>query len=149
MSEKTKIVTPHWIMRLLGARAATFELASNGLRVTTSTGERHVVLTESLASGVNCIDGIIFSKLVLNTDNGRKKFGGLRKKDASIIFPWLQQHWIEQLTPSVTETAHQIKAILNKGYLRRSRLPKVQKLAQRATEKFGTVPEGDWTSNVI
>ncbi len=148
MSNKSKSATPHWIMRLLGAESATFSLDKNGLNVKTKSGDRYVVLTESLAGSVDCIDGVIFSKLVLKTDKGTKKFRGLSKRDALQLFAWLRQFWIEQLAPVVTETAHQIKALLDKGYLRSSRLIKVQELAQNAVEKFVTTPDKSWATNV-
>ena len=135
-------------MRLLGAESATFSLVKKGLSVKTKSGERYVILTESLASGVECIEGIFFSKLALKTDKGKRRFGGLRKQDALQLYAWLRRYWIEQLDPMVTETAHQIKIILNKGYLRSSRLVKVQALAQKAVKQFHAVPENSWASNV-
>ena len=86
MSNNSKSTTPHWIMRLLGAKAATFSLVDNGLSVSAEPGEHYVVLTDSLAAGVDCVDGFFFSKLVLKTDKGTMKFCGLRKKDALMFF---------------------------------------------------------------
>ena len=107
-----------------------------------------MVLTESLAGSIECINGVFFSKLVLKTDKGTKKLRGLRKRDALELYAWLRQFWIEQLAPMVNETALQIKSILDKGYLRSSRLIKVQALAQNAVEMFVAVPDDSWATNV-
>ncbi len=144
MNSTGKTVAPHWIMRLFGAESATFSLVKNGLSVRTKSGDHYVVLTESLAGSVDCIDGIFFSKLILKTNKGAKKFSSLPKKDASLLYAWLRQYWIKQLTPIVVETAKQIKVILSRGYLRSSRLKIIQELARSAVAKFLVVPDDSW-----
>jgi hypothetical protein len=68
--------------------------------------------------------------LVKNGLSVEIKSGGLRKKDASLLlFVWLRQYWIEQLSHIVVGTAQQIRAILSHGYLRRSGFELIQALA--------------------
>jgi hypothetical protein len=105
-------------MRLLGAEAATFSLDENGLSVKTKSDDTYVVLTESLSGKAVCVNGVFFSKLILKTDKGTKKFGGLRKRDAAELYLWMRHYWIEQLTQIVVDAAQQIKVVLGKGYFR-------------------------------
>jgi len=128
-------------MQLIGAEAATFSLDKNGLSVKTKSGDKYLVLTESLAGEAVCVHGVFFSKLVVKTDKGIKKFGGLRKHDAAELYLWMRLYWIEQLIPVVARSAHKIKTIVGKGYLRSSRLKYVQQLAQKTVQKFHKLPD--------
>ena len=49
MASNHRQVTPHWIMRLFGAKSASFRLTESGLSVEMLSGERYIVLIESLA----------------------------------------------------------------------------------------------------
>ena len=71
---KGREVSPHWLMKLLGAESATFRLAENGLSVESTKGEHYVVLVESLSNKAAFREGRFFSRLVLLTDKGEKVF---------------------------------------------------------------------------
>jgi len=67
-------VAPHWLMRLFGAQAATFTLGDKGLAVTTKSGENYHIEATSLANEATFQEGVVFSRLVLQTDCGEKGF---------------------------------------------------------------------------
>lgn len=130
MATDNKHIAPHWIMRLLGAKSATFTLHSDGISVHSNSGDQYTILIESLIDEAILGKGVFFSQLVLNTDKGIKTFGGLRERDARQLFNWLRQFWLEQLTPVISHIATLIQSIVSKGYLRSSRLSIVQSLAK-------------------
>ena len=139
-------VTPHWFMRLFGAKSATFHLAESGLSVEMDAGERYLVLTDSLAHKAVYRHGLLFSKLTLQTDKGPLQLWGLPKADAARLYDWLREYWLSQLLPIVNKAAKQLKMILDKRYLRTSHLPKIQQFAQGAVDRFRQVPDGDWVA---
>ncbi len=83
-------------MRLFGAQAATFALGDKGLAVTTKGGENYLIEATSLVNQATFQEGIVFSRLVLQTDCGEKVFPGLRKADGERLFQWLRAHWLTQ-----------------------------------------------------
>lgn len=141
MSQDEKLLAPHWIVRLFGGSRSTFTLSENGITVCKENGEKFTVLTESFLQDATLDNGLFFSKLILKTDQGEKKFRGLREADAKALFAWLRDYWYQQLAPVITEQAMAIKRILATGYLRTSKWNKVQQLAQQGLKRFGEVPE--------
>ena len=140
--------TPHWLMRLFGAQAATFHLSDNGLQVQTAKGEQCFVLAESFANEAVFHEGAVFSCLVLSTDKGTRTFRGLRKQDAKALFDWLRGHWLAQLSPRIALVADEIKAILAKGYPRQSRIDAIAELARGGLSSFNKIPESEWCSDL-
>lgn len=141
-------VTPHWLMRLFGAQPAIFKLADNGLWVETDKGEQYVILVESLINPATFEQGAFFSRLLLRTDRGDKIFGGLSKKNGESLFDWLRAHWLQQLAPEVAQTASNIRALLNKGYPRQSRLDQAMAWASSSLASFKVVPDPSWCRGV-
>jgi DNA helicase-4 len=148
MSNNHRQITPYWFMRLFGAKSASFQLDESSLTLHASTGERYVVLTESLANESVYHQGLFFSQLILQTDKGTIRFGGLPKRDAVQLYDCFRQYWLTHLAPVIDKTAHQLQLILDRRYLRTSHIPKVQSFAQRAVDKFHIVPAGDWLGSV-
>lgn len=144
----TRQVVPHWLMRLFGAEAASFRSADNGLLVESEKGGRYVILVESLANKAAFNEGTFFSSLVLITDKGTKTFRGLRKQEGKALFDWLRACWLTQLAPDVTQAAHEINAILAKGYPRQSRIDTVVAMAKAALSRFHIVPDPDWCPEI-
>ncbi len=62
MVSNHKEITPNWIMRLFGAKSASFRLTESGLSVELDPGERYVVLTESLSDEAVYHQGLFFFK---------------------------------------------------------------------------------------
>lgn len=141
-------VAPHWLMRLFGAQAATFSLGDKGLEVRTKSGENYLIEATSLANEATFREGIVFSRLVLQTDCGEKVFPGLRKADGERLFHWLRAHWLRKLAPEIEQVVGKIRALLNKGYPRQSRLDAARVMAEQALQRFQRVPEPQWCSDV-
>ncbi len=141
-------IDPHWLMRLFGAESATFNLANGGLQVVTKNGDRYLILAESLANEATFQEGMVFARLVLQTDAGPKTFSGLRKKDAQALFHWLRQHWIRQLSPEVAKTAEDIRTLMAKGYPRQSRIDLAKEMARHSLSRFVRVPEAEWCEDI-
>ncbi len=141
-------VAPHWLMRLFGAQAATFTLGDKGLEVTTKSGENYLIEATSLANEATFREGVVFSRLVLQTDCGEKVFPGLRKADGEKLFHWLRAHWLRKLAPEIEQVVRKIRALLNKGYPRQSRLDAARVMAEQALQRFQRVPEPQWVSLV-
>jgi DNA helicase-4 len=135
-------------MRLFGAESATFNLANGGLQVVTKNGDRYLILAESLANEATFQEGMVFARLVLQTDVGPKTFSGLRKKEAQALFRWLRQHWLKQLAPEVAKTADNIRSLLAKGYPRQSRIDLAKEMAQQVLRRFVRVPEAEWCEGI-
>ncbi len=148
MATDSKVIAPHWIMQFLGAKSATFTVIGDRITFNTDSGERYTILIESLIDEVVCESGVLFSKLVMQTDKGKKAFGGLRQRDAQHVLNWLRQLWLEQLTPDINHIAALIKSIISKGYMRSSRLRIVQGLAKAGVEKFRKIPDETWAGNI-
>ena len=146
--ESSKHIDPHWLMRLFGAKSATFNLDNGGLRVVTRDGGEYLILAESLANEATLQEGVFFARLVLQTDAGPKSFSGLNKKDAQALFRWLRQHWLRQLAPEVVKTAEKIKQILAEGYPRQSRIDMARALAQKTLTRFVRVPMPEWCEGI-
>lgn len=144
----SKHIAPHWLMRFFGAKSATFQLAGEGLQVVTRNGDKYQILTESLANEATFQEGVLFSRLVLQTNTGLKTFSGLRKKDALTLFWWLRAHWLKQLAPEIVKTAEDIRALLTLGYPRQSRLEAARTMAQQALARFVRVPAPEWCADV-
>lgn len=140
-------IAPHWIMRMLGAQSATFQLENASLCVKLANGDSCEVLVESLAKQT-LHEGFLFSQLVLRTDRGDKTFRGIRKQDAKAMFDWLRAHWIEQLAPRVAQAAQQIRSLLNQGYPRQSHIDRILGLARDAVSRFGGAPDPLWCEGV-
>ena len=146
--EVSRKITPHWIMRLFGAKDVSFLAIDGGLQAETEKGDRYVILVDSLANEAALKEGTFFSRLVLRTDKGTKTFRGLNKKDCRALFNWLRGHWLTLLAPDVTKIASEIQAILMKGYPRQSRIDEVVHLAHQALSTFHKVPESDWCQDI-
>lgn len=147
-SQEFMKVTPHWIMKLLGMKSHAFTLVPEGLKIESETGDIYVVLIGSLSSEVQLREGLLFSKLLLNTDQGLRSFSGLRKKEAKALFEWLRKIWLEKLAPDVAITAKSVKSILAKGYPRTSRIKSAQLLAKDTFIKFQVEPEQSWCPSI-
>jgi DNA helicase-4 len=141
-------VTPHWIMELLGMKSHTFSLVPEGLKIEPEKGDIYVVLIESLSNEVQLQDGLFFSRLLLNTNQGVRSFSGLRKKEAKALFEWLRKIWLEKLAPDVAITAKLIRSKLASGYARTSRITSAQTLAKKLFIKFQVVPEQSWCPEI-
>jgi len=144
----SKHIAPHWLMRFFGAKSATFELVGEGLQVVTKNNDKYLILAESLANEATFQEGILFAKLVLQTNIGPKTLTGLGKTDAQALFWWLREHWLRQLGPEVVKTAENIQALLSRGYPRQSRLEEARALAQQSLACFLRVPEPEWCMDV-
>lgn len=146
MKTKTsmRLIEPHWIFRLLGAKTASLRLTDAGLRVRADSGEEYVILADSLANEATFKEGILFSRLILQTDRGEKTFRGLSKLDGEALFVWLRATWIEQLLPAVSQAEYQIKKILARGYPRTSRITKAKQIATKAMLGVKRVPKQEW-----
>jgi DNA helicase IV len=141
-------VTPHWIMKLLGMKSHSFNLVPEGLKIEPETGDIYVVLIESLINEVQLREGLLFSKLLVNTDQGVRSVSGLRKKEAKALFDWLRNIWLTKLAPDVAIVAKLIKSKLASGYPRASRIKSAQTLAQNIFIKFQAEPEQSWCPGI-
>ncbi|MDE2832360.1 MAG: hypothetical protein OXN20_19770, partial [Gemmatimonadota bacterium] len=90
---KNKSVTPHWMMRLLGARKATILISSDGLILERAGGERFALCDEDLTREDVLYRGRLFFELVLPTDRGEERLKGLRKAEVEGFFDWLEDYW--------------------------------------------------------
>jgi DNA helicase IV len=141
-------VTPHWFMKLFGMKSHAFNLVHEGLKIESETGDIYVVLIESLINEVQLREGLLFSKLLVNTDQGVRSFSGLRKKETKALFEWLRKIWLIKLAPDVAKTAKLIKSMLDMGYPRKSRIKSAQALAKSIFIKFQAEPEQSWCPEI-
>lgn len=135
-------------MRLFGAESATFQFTGEGLQVLMKHDDKHLIVEESLVNESALQEGVLFTKLMLQTNTGPRTFSGLRKKDAQALLRWLREHWLRQLAPEVEKTAENIRALLNKGYPRQSRLEAARAMAQQNLARFVRVPEPEWYTDL-
>ena len=142
---KNRIITPHWMMRLLGARTATILISSDGLILERAGGERLVVCTENLTREDVLSRGRLFFELALPTDRGAQRLKGLRKAEVEGFFEWLQDYWFwleeaQKFASEVRRCAEEINRLLDAGYLRSSRLLKIKAMAREMLDQFRKVP---------
>lgn len=141
-------VAPHWLMRLFGAQSATFTVGNNGLEVSTEGGDTYLIEAASLASEATFREGVVFSRLVLQTNRGEKVFQGLRKVDGERLFHWLRAHWLRKLAPEMDQIVSKIRDLLTRGYPRQSRRDAAKAMANKAVQRFVRVPEPEWCADV-
>ena len=83
---KNKIITPHWMMRLLGTRAATIVISSDGLILERTRGERLAINTENLTRKDVLRRGMLFFELVLPTDSRSAAVEGVEQIRGGGVF---------------------------------------------------------------
>ena len=141
---KNRSITPHWMMRLLGARKATILISSDGL-ILERASKRVALCTENLTREDVLYRGRLFFELVLPTDGGAQRLKGLTKAEVDGFFDWLQDYWYwvqeaQKFASEVRQCAEEINRLLDAGYLRNSRLLKIRALAMETLNRFRKVP---------
>ena len=142
---KNKSITPHWMMRLLGARKATIVISSDGLILERAGGERFAISTENLTREDVLHRGRLFCELVLPTDRGAQRLKGLSRSEVEGFFDWLEDYWYwledyQKFASEMRRCAEEIKRLLDAGYLRRSRWVKIRAMARDMLDQFRKVP---------
>lgn len=142
---KNKSITPHWMMRLLGARTATILISSDGLVLERAGGKRFAVCAENLTREDVLSRGRLFFELVLPTDRGAQRLKGLHKVEVEGFFDWLQDYWLwleedQKFASEVRRCAEEINRLLDEGYLRSSRWVKIRARALEMLDQFRKVP---------
>ena len=142
---ENKSITPHWMMRLLGARKAILSISSDGLILEMGKGKRFAISTEKLTRENVLHRGRLFSELVLPTDFGVQRLQGLHKAEVEGFFDWLQDYWYwlqeaQKLASAVRRCAEEINILLDAGYLRNSRWLKIRAMAREMLNRFRKVP---------
>ena len=142
---ENKSITPHWMMRLLGARKAVLLISSDGLILERAGGKRFALCTEDLTRENVLYRGRLFFELVLPTDCGEQRLPGLHKAEVEGFFGWLQDYWYwlqedQKFEAAVRRCAEEINKLLDEGYLRRSRWLKIRALAMETLNRFRKVP---------
>ena len=141
---ENRIITPHWTMRLLGARTATILISSDGL-ILERAGKRVALCAEDLTREDVLYRGRLFFELVLPTDRGEERLKGLTKAEVERFFVWLQDYWFwleesRKFASEVQRCAEEINRLLDAGYLRNSRLLKIRAMAREMLDQFRKVP---------
>ncbi len=142
---ENRSITPHWMMRLLGARKAILSISSDELILEMGKGKRFAISTEKLTRENVLHRGRLFSELVLPTDFGVQRLQGLHKAEVEGFFDWLQDYWYwlqeaQKLASAVRRCAEEINILLDAGYLRRSRWVKIRAMAREMLNRFRKVP---------
>lgn len=137
----SRVIKPHWFLRLFGVEPITLSLIDERLELTTVNGQRYVVLPASLTKTNTKIEGFLFADLRLITDRGELLINGLQKKACEEHFRWLTGIWFGQLSPAMQQVSADIEQLLSVGYPRTSRLKQVVELAQQAVKQFKKLPD--------
>ncbi len=142
---ENRSITPHWMMRLLGARTATILISSDSLILERAGGERFAISSENLTREDVLRRGRLFFELVLPTDRGAQRLKGLRKAEVDGFFDWLQDYWYwleeaQKFASEVRRCAGEINRLLDEGYLRSSRWLKIRAMARDMIDQFRKVP---------
>ncbi len=142
---ENRSITPHWMMRLLGARTATILISSDGLILERAGGERFAISSENLTREDVLRRGRLFFELVLPTDRGAQRLKGLRKAEVEGFFDWLEDYWYwleeaQKFASEVRRCAGDINRLLDEGYLRSSRWLKIRAMARDMIDQFRKVP---------
>lgn len=142
---ENRSITPHWMMRLLGARTATILISSDGLILERAGGERFAISSENLTREDVLRRGRLFFELMLPTDRGAQRLKGLRKAEVEGFFDWLQDYWYwleesQKFASEVRRCAGDINRLLDEGYLRSSRWLKIRAMARDMIDQFRKVP---------
>lgn len=142
---KNRIITPYWMMRLLGARKATVLISSDGLILERAGGKRFALCTENLTRENVLYHGRLFFELVLPTDRGEQRLKGLHRAEVEGFFDWLEDYWFwleedQKFVSEVQRCAEEINQLLDAGYLRNSHLLKIKTMAREMLDQFRKVP---------
>ena len=142
MSQTTRTwqVQPSWLPRLLGARAVTFRREGVRLWVTMGGGAESEVLASSLGNRHVFHRGLLWSRLLLMTEQGSLVLRGLGRRDGAALFLRLKQCWLAALAPTVAQAVADIEKTLNGVYPRESRINTARQLAKKSQAQFGEVP---------
>ena len=151
---QNKILTPHWLPRLLGARKAILSISSDGLILKKGNAAPCKVFIENLTRATAWHRGRLFSELALQTDRGAQQLKGLRDSEVAGFFDWLRdyRHWLQddqKLAPAVRRCAEKLDKLLDMGYLRQSRYLKAKALARETLHQFRNVPAASCLDRAI
>ena len=136
-------ITPHWLMRLFGARSAIFKLTDAALQIETENGKQYWVPIESLGEGSTFKQGLLFSRVSFPTDQGKLTFRGLPKAEGKALYQWAHTYWFQQIAPQISKVAGDIKELLAGHYPSHSRIQQALPLAKAALKEFKIVPDRD------
>lgn len=137
---RKSIAVVHPLLKHLGATDAAFKIDGNKLWLTKKGSPAAEVDVKSIGSPSTLKTGVLFSKIVLQTDRGKLSLKWLSKKQANEAHKWLRAYFYRSITPSVSDSAKQVLSILRRGYLRSSRLAEIRKIAEEYTSLSPTLP---------
>jgi len=140
-------ITPHWLLRLLGAQRVSIDDSSVALRLVRGDGATSVIHSVSLINGQGVQQGWLFSSLTLNTDDGPITVRGLKKSTANQLYRGLQRYFYLKVAPRVKQLAMSIQQNIDHGYLRISRWKLIQQRAQDLVNHFHFPPEKGLVTN--
>lgn len=143
-SEALRLIRPHWLLRLFGAKPVQLRLSENQLEIEITNGQRVVVLPDNLAKTKVRRDGFLFADLCLATDQGDILVKGISKQNSLEHIHWLKSVWFAQLAPEMAKLSAELQELLDSGYPRTSTLNQVVLPAKQAVKRFGVV--GDKTA---
>lgn len=134
-------VVPHWLLNLVGFKSQDITLLDNRLYLKNSDKSALEVLPSVFAKKGIVFKGLFFWYLVLDTDQGKRKVGGLSKASAYQAFNMIKGYSYQYVQPKVTQLAENIRVQLNDGYLRSSKIDRITLLAKSLYEQFSVLPE--------
>lgn len=134
-------VAPHWLLNLVGYKSKDLTLLDNRLYFKNSDKSTLEILPSVFTKKGIIFKGLFFWYLILETDQGKLKVGGLSEAIAYKTFNKIKGYSYQYVQPKVSQLAENIRAQLNDGYLRRSKIDRISLLAKSLYDQFSVLPE--------
>lgn len=130
-------LSPTWLARLIGARAAC--LISNGLGKVILTDGRSGVKTDITDWVPSWERILLINSFSITRERNALRYWGMSDETARSVYDWLVARLIEHNEPDIRKTARKIVATIRLGYLRASRLEVVREISR---ELLSRLPNG-------
>lgn len=134
-------VVPHWLLNLVGFKSKSFTLIEDRLYLKNSDQSTLEILPSVFTKKDIIFKGLFFWYLILETDQGKLKVGGVSEAIAYKTINMIKGYSYQYVQPKVSQLAENIRAQLNDGYLRRSKIDRISLLAKSLYDQFSVLPE--------
>ena len=134
-------VVPHWLLNLVGFKSKYLTIVESRLYLNYSDKSTLEILPSVFSEEGIVFKGRFFWYLVLDTDQGKRKVGGLSETTVYKIFNKMKGYSYQYIQPKVSQLAENIRTQLNDGYLRSSKIDHISLLAKSLYDQFSILPE--------
>ena len=143
----TKSINRTTLFRFFTGEPATIECSDDSLVLKLHKGNKVLIDSEKLVSGLSSKRYWFFATLAVPTKKGTKRLFGIIPSQAEEVILWLKRTYYERMYPDISQASKRIKGALAKGYLRTSRLAIIRQQAMAVFDRYKESPEAGLLSD--